>query len=62
MSNVMDACQRAVRQMEYLLFTNGGAERLLSTLRYFHDRPLIREVGVLKGFSNKSVLTDYYTK
>ena len=41
MSNVMDACQRAVRQMEYLLFTNGGAERLLLKLEYFRDRPLI---------------------
>ena len=62
MSKVMDACQQAARQMEYLLFTNGGAERLLLTLQYFRDRPLICEVGVLKVFSNKGFSTDYHTK
>ena len=61
-SMVMDACQRAARRMEDLLFTNGGAERLLLTLKFFHNRPAIREVGALKELLNNDTSTNYYTK
>ena len=61
-SKLMGAFHRAARQIEDFSFTNGDTERLLLTLLYLRDRPSICELGVLKGFSNKGILTDYYTK
>ena len=52
---VKEACRRAAQRMEDLLFTTGGADRLLLTLKYFCDRPAIRELTVLKELSNNVV-------
>ena len=38
-------CRDAARNMEDVLFGVGGAERLVATLRYFKDRPAIRELS-----------------
>ena len=42
------SCRYAARQMEDILFSAGGAERLVATFRYFKDRPAIRELGAAR--------------
>ena len=49
---IKKACADAAKRMEDLLFTTGGADRLLSTLKYFRDRPAIRELNCLNKLSN----------
>ena len=49
---IKKACADAAKRMEDLLFTTGGAGRLLSTLKYFRDRPAIRELNRLNELSN----------
>ena len=49
---IKKACADAAKRMEDLLFTTCGADRLLSTLKYFRDRPTIRELNCLKELSN----------
>ena len=41
----MRSCKVAARKMEEILFSVGGAERIMATLRYFKDRPAMREVA-----------------
>ena len=61
-----DVCGRAAQRMEELLFTNGGAGRLLLTLKYFRERPAMRELKALKKLPNVGVANNnnsiYYTK
>ena len=45
-----------------MLFTNGGAEQVLLTLKFFHNRPAIRELGTLKELFNNDTSSHYYTK
>ena len=52
--------------MEDVLFSTGGADRLLLTLKYFRERPAMREVEAVKELSTAGVPDDsnkiYYTK
>lgn len=43
--SVLDRCRSASRQMERILFSSGGAERIVTTLRLFKDRPAVKELG-----------------
>ncbi len=38
-------CQDAARKMEDILFSAGGAERVVKTLQYFKDRAAVHEAG-----------------
>jgi hypothetical protein len=44
----MRSCRDAARKMEDILFSAGGAERVVATLRYFKDRPAVREVAAAR--------------
>ena len=43
--NLNRSCQDAVRKMEDILFSVGGAERIVATLRYFKDRSAMHKVA-----------------
>lgn len=47
-SSALRHCREAARCMEEVLFLVGGAERIVCSLRYFKDRPAIREVGYVR--------------
>ena len=47
--------------MEELLFSVGGAERVVGTLRYFKDRPAVRELHPVRDALGYSAQT-YFTK
>ena len=42
---MLRSCRNAAREMEELLFSVGGAERIVCILRIFRDRPVIKELG-----------------
>ncbi len=42
--SVVTKCRKAAQQMEDLLFSVGGAERIVTTLQIFKDRPVVREL------------------
>jgi len=44
-ANKNRSCHNAARRMEEILFTVGGAERVVKTLQYFKDRPAVQEVS-----------------
>ena len=44
-SHNLRTCKNAARKMEDILFSVGGAERIMATLRYFKDRPAMQEAA-----------------
>ena len=44
-TNGMRSYREASQKMEDLLFSVGGAERIVKTLRYFKDRKVVQEVN-----------------
>ena len=52
---IKEACCRVAQRMEELLFTNGGADCLLLTLKYFREQPVMRELEALKELPNVGV-------
>ena len=49
----MQNCRDVSQDMEDILFSIGGPDRLLTTLRIFRDRPAIRELDVVKQLIQK---------
>ena len=60
--NAMRSCREAARKMEKILFSVGGAKRLVTTLRYFREGPLVRELGQTKKVLEESQTGKYSTK
>jgi len=48
--------------MEEILFTAGGAKRIVTTLRYFRERPGVRELGQAKVILDGGKTGKYSTK
>ena len=42
--NAMRSCGEAARKVEELIFSVGGARRLVTTFSYFRERTLVREL------------------
>ncbi len=60
--SVILSCRKAARKIEDVLFSVGGAERIVSTLRYFKDRPAVREVSGVREALNSEHSLSYYSK
>ena len=58
----MRSCREAARKMEEILFTAGGAKRIVTTLRYFRERPGVRELGQAKVILDGGKTGKYSTK
>ena len=58
----MRSCRDAARKMEDLLFSVGGTTRLVATLQYFRERPVVRELGMTKELLDKRKTGKYSTK
>ena len=43
-NNSLRRCREAAQKMDEILFSVGGAERLVATLRYFKEQPAVREL------------------
>ena len=52
---VMQNCRDAAQETENILFSIGGADRLLITLRIFCERPAIRELDAVKKNDSKGL-------
>ena len=66
-TNSLRRCREAAQKMEEILFTVGGAERLIATLRYFKDQPAVRELlrareVVLQDGTSSNVMTQFLSK
>ena len=59
-TSVLRACRNAAREMETILFSTGGAERIVCTMRIFRDRPAMKELLHVKDamVSNQLQSTD----
>ena len=51
-THTMRSCREASQKMEDLLFSVGGAERIVKTLRYFRDRKAVLEVDRVEDNMN----------
>ena len=57
--SALKSCRVAALQMEELLFSVGGAERTVSTLRCFKERPAVRELNTVRN--NLATSTNAYS-
>ena len=58
----MRSCREAARKMEEVLFSVGGAKRLVTTMRYFRERPTVRELEIAKNLLDEGSTGKYSTK
>ena len=47
------SCNDAARKMDDILFSAGGAERVVKTLQYFKDRAVVQEVALARDAMTK---------
>ena len=58
----MRSCREAAMKMEEILISVGGAHRLVTTVRYFRERPVVRELGKTKDLIDGSKTGKHSTK